>query len=231
MLLRQRRQSPSFAKEARMSIDRLGSELEALGISGQNLRCLLLLPQVYVGWVSQRRDVGGLEALLDTTARAAYLAPDGLTLVRGWLFDKPTRAQLQSGFALLRALRRAPGDSAIGSSDVLQALLWAARAAQLDREPLAGGGLGAVSPAAWRALADLEAWLEVDAGSLLADFFADGDEPEARSTRFDGLSELELERGTALLDVAPEEAAAGVSESSGEPDADPLFPLVRRLAS
>ena len=53
-----------------MSIDRLGSELEALGVSGHNLRCLLLLPQVYVGWASQRRQVAALEVLLDGAAQA-----------------------------------------------------------------------------------------------------------------------------------------------------------------
>lgn len=202
-----------------MSIDRLGSELEALGVSGHNLRCLLLLPQVYVGWASQRRELGALEALLDISARAVALGPSDAALVQGWLFDEPTRRQFQSGFALLRAMRRAPG-SAIGSGDVLQAVLWAARAAQLDREPATGatGGLAGVSPAAWRALADLEAWLEVDLGGVLVDLLSGGDEQEARSTRFDGLSELELERGTALLTVLADDAAV-----EGEPFEQEVF--------
>jgi hypothetical protein len=212
-----------------MSIDRLGSELEALGVSGHNLRCLLLLPQIYVGWASRRRDVPALEALLDTAAHAVDAGPDGLVLVRGWLFDEPTRAQFQSGFALLRALQRAPGGSAIASSDVLQAMLWAARAARLDRESM-GCTLGAVSPAAWRAVADLEAWLEVDLSGVVTDLLSDGDEREARSTRFDELSENELERGTALLEVDDDgddgaEDMPGSAPASGVP-----FPLVRRVA-
>lgn len=207
-----------------MSIDRLGSELEALGVSGHSLRCLLLLPQIYVGWASQRRQVPALEALLDTSAQAVDAGPEELALVRGWLFDEPTRAQFQSGFALLRALQRAPGGSAIASSDVLAAVLWAARAAGLDREPLAGG-LGAVSPAAWHALADLEAWLEVDLGNVVTDLLAAGDERETRSTRFDELSERELERGTALLEI---DDADGCDDA---PRSDAPFPLVRRLAA
>jgi len=208
-----------------MSIDRLGSELEGLGVSGHNLRCLLLLPQIHVGWASQRRQVPALEGLLDDTARAVDVGAEGLALVRGWLFDEPTRARFQSGFAMLRALQRAPGGSAMTSSDVLAAVLWAARAASLDREPLAGE-VGAVSPAAWRALADLEAWLEVDLGSVVAALLTDGDEREARSTRFDALSERELERGTALLETAddggPEDTPSS-APASGAP-----FPLPRR---
>jgi hypothetical protein len=219
-----------------MSIDRLGSELEALGVSGHNLRCLLLLPQIYVGWASEHRQVGALEGLLDSAAHAVGAdEPGQLALVRGWLFDEPTRGQFQSGFALLRALQRAPGQSAIGSSDVLHAVLWAARAAQLDREG-ADGTRGAVSPAAWRAVAELEAWLEVDLDGVVTDLLTDGDERGARTTSFDALSEQELERGTALLDVADEmelddadlldaemeEAASGI-RADDEP-----FPLVRR---
>jgi hypothetical protein len=211
-----------------MSIDRLGSELEALGVSGHSLRCLLLLPQVYVGWASRRRQLPALEALLESSAEAVDVGPEGLALVRGWLFDEPTRAQFQSGFALLRALQRAPGGSAIASSDVLAAVLWAARAASFDREPVEDEH-GAVSPAAWRALADLEAWLEVDLGSVVTDLLADGDDREVRSTRFDGLSERELERGTALLEVAE---AGGSDDTPGSSSGgDTPFPLVRRLAS
>ena len=211
-----------------MSIDRLGSELEALGVSGHSLRCLLLLPQVYVGWASKRRQLPALEALLESSAGAIEAGPEGVALVRGWLFDEPTRAQFQSGFALLRALQRAPGGSAIASSDVLAAVLWAARAASLDREP-SDAKLGAVSPAAWRALADLEAWLEVDLGGVVTDLLADGDEREVRSTRFDELSERELERGTALLDVLEDGGADDAPSSTSAGDAP--FPLVRRLPS
>ena len=215
-----------------MSIDRLGSELEGLGVSGHNVRCLLLLPQVYVGWASLRRQVAALEALVDTSAQAAELGPAGLALARGWLFDEPTQAQFRSGFALLRALRHAPGGSAIGSSDVLQAVLWAARAAQLDREAT-GEDAGAISPAAWRALADVQAWLEVDVGGVLADYLTDNETAEAPSTRFDGLSERELDRGTALLELPAEDETSGILPRAMDPldAADTPFPLVRRVAS
>src|SRR4051812_42693875 len=127
-----------------MAIDRLGNELQALGVCGRDVRSLLLLPQIYVGWASQHRDQPALEALLDTTARAGGFGTESLNLARGWLFERPTRAQFQSGFALLRALRRAPDNPLIVSSDLLEAMLWACRAAQLDREPgAARGGRGA----------------------------------------------------------------------------------------
>jgi hypothetical protein len=148
-----------------MSIDRLGKELEALGVSGNDVRCLLLLPQVYVGWASKRRDVGALEALLDNTARRARCDRASTNTARSWLFDAPTRAQFQSGFALLRMLCKTPQQALIRSSDVLQSMLWASSAAQLDREP-SSGGRGRVTAAAHNAMLELEAWLEVDVGAV-----------------------------------------------------------------
>src|SRR5690606_8858218 len=109
---------------ASTSMGRLGNELVALGLSGRDVRCLLLLPQVYVGWALEPRDVPALEALLDTTVQRAQLGPEQLDLARGWLFERPERRQFQSGFALLRALRRAPDQPTIDSSDLLEALLW-----------------------------------------------------------------------------------------------------------
>ncbi len=227
-----------------MSIDRLGNELEALGVSGRDVRSLLLLPQIYVGWTFPRRDVPGLEALLDTTARRANLPPGGLGLARGWLFERPTRAQFQSAFALLRALRRTPERPLITSSDLLEAMLWAVRAARLDPDRATGsGGGGLLKPIVWRALNDLEGWLEVDTTDLWTDILIESE--ESRSTRAPvtsnpapeapafgaSLTDLELEHATALLDVSDDD----LSEVRGRQDngtgpASAPFPLLRRLA-
>lgn len=236
-----------------MSIDRLGNELEALGVSGRDIRSLLLLPQIYVGWTFPRRDVPALEALLDTTARRASLAPGGLGLARGWLFERPTRAQFQSAFALLRALRRSPERPLITSSDLLEAMLWAVRAARLDPDRATGNaGGGLLKPVVWRALNDLEGWLEVDTTDLWTDILIENEEalrsarspapvapPRAapasvgRSSAFGAsLSDLELEHATAVLDVGGDDDLSEVRgrQDTGAGPASAPFPLLRRLA-
>jgi hypothetical protein len=218
-----------------MSIDRLGTELEALGVTGRDARCLLLLPQVYVGWASQRRDVPALEALLDATAGRAGLEPGCLALARGWLFERPSRAQFQSGFALLRMLRRAPVEPLIVTSDLLEALVWASHAARLDREPTVKGKRGPVTLAARRALNELEAWLEVETGDLWSELLSDEDAPnayEALSEKFEALSDGELESAMAMLERGTDEEHSAVlrrHEERGAPASVP-FPLVRRHA-
>lgn len=234
-----------------MSIDRLGNELEALGVSGRDIRSLLLLPQIYVGWTFPRRDVPALEALLDTTARRASLAPGGLGLARGWLFERPTRAQFQSAFALLRALRRTPERPLITSSDLLEAMLWAVRAARLDPDRATGNaGGGLLKPVVWRALNDLEGWLEVDTTDLWTDILIENEEGP-RSTRSPvaperaapapagpasafgaSLSDLELEHATAVLDVGGDDDLSEVRgrQDAGTGPASAPFPLLRRLA-
>lgn len=229
-----------------MSIDRLGNELAALGVAGRDVRCLLLLPQIYVGWAGQRRDLPALEALLDTTIRRVRLPSDILPLARGWLFEQPTRAQFQSGFALLRALRRSPDQPLIESSDVLQAMLWACRAARLDRDPPASrGGRTLVAPAVASALGDLEEWLEVDIGELRADLLDHDPEPPRLVVRavqpslpgdsdtsapvppFGELSDAELEQATAVLPIVPgEPRERDESTGSEQPNAHPPPPVV-----
>jgi hypothetical protein len=241
-----------------MSIDRMGNELAGLGVSGRDARCLLLLPQIYVGWALEQRDVAALEALLDTTARRARLGADALALARGWLFERPSRGQFQSGFALLRALRRAPERSSIASSDLLEAMLWACRAAQLERRrPDPSTFCDALPRPVARALSELEGWLEIDAGELWEDLLsADAAEPRAPSSwaaaRFEALSDAELERATAPLEAPADDepslvrlrahdarrwddAPAPSDDGSGRHDDGPApasapFPLLRRLA-
>lgn len=233
-----------------MSIDRMGNELAALGVSVRDARRLLLLPQIYVGWAIERRDLAALEALLDRTVRRAQLGADAFALARGWLHERPSRAQFQSGFALLRALRRAPERSSIGSSDLLEAMLWACWAAQLEnRRPDPSTFCDSLSRPVARALGELEAWLEIDAGELWDDLLeAEAEEPHAPSSwaaaRFDSLSDAELAHATAPLEAPADDEhslvqlradAALPDDGSALPDdgsvpASAPFPLLRRLA-
>jgi hypothetical protein len=227
----------------------MGNELAGLGVSGRDVRCLLLLPQIHVGWVLERRDVAALEALLDTTVRRGQFGRVAFALARGWLLERPSRAQFQSGFALLRALRRAPERSSIASSDLLEAMLWACRAAQLDRRrPGLQRGARALSPAVERALSELEAWLELEGAGLWEDLLAaDADEsppPASRAAAHWGrLSDAERDRASAPLEATDDEpslvrlrhADAAVRDSSagarddGSGPASAPFPLLRRL--
>lgn len=231
-----------------MSIDRMGNELAALGVSGREVRCLLLLPQIHVGWTLERRDVPALEALLDATVRRGQYGPGAFALARGWLLERPSRAQFQSGFALLRALRRAPERSSIASGDLLEAMLWACRAARLDPQRAELRRAGALSAPVARALGELEGWLELEGAGLWEDFIAaEADEPappaSSAAARFSGLSEVELERATAPLeagddepslvrlrqrDAARRENGARARDDASGPDSAP-FPLLRRL--
>jgi hypothetical protein len=217
-----------------MAIDRLGNELQALGVSGRHARSLLLLPQIYMGWASEHRDQPALEALLETTARGGGFGTESYDLARAWLFERPTRAQFQSGFALLRALRRAPDNPVISSSDVLESMLWACRAAQLDREPgAARGGYGAVTPTAQRALFDLQVWLEVDIDELAVDLLSASAEEVPRdfeeSSVVQPTSRKRQRRVLELLDQDDRAAPSGRADAGGMPPASSPFPLLRRL--
>lgn len=220
-----------------MSIDRMGNELAALGVSARDVRCLLLLPQIYVGWAIERRDVSALEALLDTTVRRARFDADTFARARGWLFERPSRAQFQSGFALLRALRRAPERPTIVSSDLLEAMVWACRAAQLDPQRRGvSSACGEVSMPVARALFELEAWLEIDTADLCSDLLGlDRDEPSRRSEApaagLHAVSDAEIERATARLDAPPDDERSQVTRrDEGAAPASSPFPLLRRLA-
>jgi hypothetical protein len=224
-----------------MAIDQLGRDLEALGVSGGDLRCLSLLPQIYVGWSSPARDLPALEALLDATAHSSHLHPACASVARGWLFEEPTRAQFQSAFALLRVLCRATPEPIITSSDLLEAMLWAVRAARIVQ----------ATPPAWattlrelqgsdvrHALNDLEGWLELDTSHLWLDLLSDDAEgvpapvsPEPRSPEHlrnvPAESEMELEV-MPFEEHDDEPSALLLRMERAVPIAEP-FPLRRRI--
>jgi hypothetical protein len=220
-----------------MAIDHVGKDLEGLGVSRRDLRCLLYLPQIYVGWASPRRDVPRLEALLEMTARRGRLHPDCLASARGWLFERPTRAQFQSAFALLRVLRRATPAPLIHSSDVLQAMLWAVRAAQPATEVASTAAEDELQRSdAWRALNELEAWLEVDTSHLWLDILYDDTEhasastPPATSTPAPQADRNRAAFPTPVddLDADDEHSALLLIREPARLRADP-FPLARRI--
>jgi hypothetical protein len=134
-------------------------------------------------------------------------------------------------------------------------MLWACRAAQLDRRRRAVNRRGeAMSLPVARALTDLEAWLEVDTSELWNDLL-DAEEPSrpvSVAAGFQGLSEAELELATAPLDPAGDEEhslvrlreessalhdessalhdeSSALHDESSAPASSP-FPLLRRLA-
>jgi hypothetical protein len=217
-----------------MAIDRLGNELQALGVSGRDARSLLLLPQIYVGWASEHRDQPALEALLETTARGGRFGAESYNLARGWLFERPTRAQFQSGFALLRALRRAPDNPMIQSSDVLESMLWACRAAQLDREPgAARGGKGAVTPVTQRALFELQVWLEVDIDEVAVDLLSASTEEPPSDFEENSVVRRTAGKQRRVLELVVDDDGGATSEwadTGGVPPASAPFPLMRRRA-
>lgn len=215
-----------------MSIDRLGRDLEALGLSGRDLRCLLLLPQVYVGWAIERRELSAVEALLDTTARHTRFGPACLDLARGWLFERPTPAQFKSGFALVRALRSMQGARLITRADVLQAVMWATRAVLLDRQMRRGPRRTPIRRGVEQALVDVEAWLEIEPAHCVAGIlFATPDAPyepnrrQSLETRTDAAIEPRLPPYT---DIEDEYSAVVMTQPDDFKEGAP-FQLVRRI--
>jgi hypothetical protein len=213
-----------------MSIDRLGRDLEALGLTGRDLRCLLLLPQVYVGWAIERRELSTVEALLDTTARHTRFGPACLDLARGWLFERPTLGQFKSGFALLRALRNTHDARLITRGDVLQAVMWATRAVLLDRQLMQGARRRPIRRGVEQALVDVEAWLEIEPAYCLAGIlFAEPDAPRGtnRGQSLETRTDAALERPP-HADLEDEYSAVIMTHPDDFKEGAP-FQLVRRI--
>jgi hypothetical protein len=204
-----------------MAIDHLGKDLEALGVSGRDLRCLLFLPQIYVGWVGPHRDIPFLEALLDTTARRARFDPECVGLARGWLFERPSHSQFQSGCALLRMLARSTPEPLIRSSDVLEAMLWAVRAAKATCSAEPTKDIDELRRSeAWRALNDLELWLEVDTSDLWLDILSDESERTAAPSSWRALPAPAERREAVSRSELQRPAPARDPSTSGDTDSD-----------
>lgn len=222
-----------------MPSDSTHADLEALGIHGENQRCLLLLPIAYVAWASRRRDLAALDALLMGAGEYAHLDDDCVELARTWLRTEPTMAQFMSGLELLECSSRAPDQPTFASSDLLSAVVWASSAAQLDKEA-AGLGQGKISASARRAIRDLEATLGVDIGELWADVMAElGDELPRSGNRLPPRFEVASESSRGRVPAATSVDVAPLTPASLTPASETFafeysgavsipFPLVRR---
>jgi hypothetical protein len=151
-----------------------GREISALGLEPDQARRLLLLPLAYVAAASRRRDIALLDRLIESSVGAAKIDPEGAALAHGWLRDTPTPEQFRQGLSLLRRTCEA-NEQALSEHDLIEAVLWACSAAQLDRERV-GRTYTSVSDGARRALEELEAALGVEVGDLWSDVMELGED-------------------------------------------------------
>jgi hypothetical protein len=159
-----------------------GQDLAALGVPPDNLRALVLLPLAYVAAASRRRDLALLDRLIENSARVAQLDLGAEALAHHWLRSVPTRQQFQQG---LRLLRSACENNAgkLSMRDLIEAVLWAGSAAQLDRERI-GRRYTSVSMSARRAIGELESVLGIDMGQLWSDVLDELGDDLPRSKNF-----------------------------------------------
>ena len=215
-----------------MSIQDTGPRLTVLGVSGGNVRCLLLLPLAYVAWASRRRDLPAHQRLLENIANQAKLDPESVAIARSWLRKEPALTDFLGAFQLLTELSKAPDQPLFCGSDLLKSVVWASSAAQLDREPLARG-YGPVSSRARRAIRDLSTWLEVDIGDLWVDVMAELGEDLPRSANLSSprvRTSPESSRGPASSVAGTQIVVPGpgVETVDGVSPASVPFPLLRR---
>jgi hypothetical protein len=214
-------------------------EIAALGSSPSGVRSLLLLPLAYVAAASRRRDFHALEILLGCGARAANIDADGVDRAREWLRYPPLPEQFRAGFERLSREALDTDSPLVTIAEVLEAVVWACNAAQLDRERTRDG-YTLVSTSARRAICELEMLLGVEIGDLWSDVMAElGDDlPRSRNfvpPNFETLPDsgrrtsasTAVPTSTALDDSL---AAAPVVTRAPEPPAPPSapFPLVVR---
>src|ERR1700755_3548281 len=105
-------------------------EMSALGLGRDEMRRLLLLPLVYVAAASWRRDLALLDRLIERSAQAAQIHPEGAALAHGWSRETPTPVQFSCGLSLLREACEA-NEGSLSVHDLIESVLWACSAAQL----------------------------------------------------------------------------------------------------
>jgi hypothetical protein len=154
-------------------------EISGLGVEPDQARRLLLLPLAYVAAASRRRDLALLDRLIESSVGAAQIDPEGAALAHGWLRDTPTATQFREGLSLLRSACEA-NDGGLTLHDLIEAVLWACSAAQLDRERI-GRSYTSVSGGARRAIGELETALGVEVGDLWSDVMEELGEELPRS--------------------------------------------------
>jgi hypothetical protein len=155
--------------------------VSALGLTREKPRHLLLVPLAYVAAASRRRDLALLDRLIESSAQAAKIDAEGVALARAWLSQPPAQDPFQQALGLLR-LHCESNDGSLAVRDLIESVLWACSAAQLDRERI-GRRYTPVSTSARRAIGELELALGVEVGDLWADVLEElGDElPRSRN--------------------------------------------------
>jgi hypothetical protein len=154
-------------------------EISALGLAKDEMRRLLLLPLTYVAAASRRRDLALLDRLIESSADAAHIDPEGAALAHGWLRETPTPSQFRCGLLLLRSACE-NNEGTLTVHDLIESVLWACSAAQLDREKV-GRRYTSVSAGARRAIGELETALGVEVGDLWSDVMEELGEQLPRS--------------------------------------------------
>jgi hypothetical protein len=163
-------------------IEETGQDVAALGVPPENLRALVLLPLAYVAAASRRRDLALLDRLIENSARVAQLDLHAEALGHHWLRNVPTRQQFRHGLELLR--RACENNSGrLSMRDLIESVLWAGSAAQLDRERI-GRRYTSVSMSARRAISELESILGIDMGHLWSDVLDELGDDLPRSKNF-----------------------------------------------
>jgi len=155
------------------------NEISALGVTRDEMRRLLFLPLVYVAAASRRRDLALLDRLIESGAQAAHIDPEGAALAHGWIRETPTPAQFDCGLQLLRS-QCETGEGSLSIHDLIESVLWACSAAQLDRERI-GRRYTSVSNSARHAIGELESALGVEVGDLWSDVMEELGEQLPRS--------------------------------------------------
>jgi len=154
-------------------------EVSALGVTRDEMRRLLFLPLVYVAAASRRRDLALLDGLIESGAQAAQIDAEGAALAHGWIREPPTPAQFHCGLALLRGACEAE-EGSLSVHDLIESVLWACSAAQLDRERI-GHRYTSVSNSARHAIGEIESALGVEVGDLWSDVMEELGEQLPRS--------------------------------------------------
>jgi len=106
------------------SIDNsLKNSLSALGLTAETYRVLMLLPLVYVAWADGLMDDAEIERIDEIAKTRFHLGPRGLSLLDGWLFERPTKEYFDEGMQDLFYLAQAEDGEPLVHPEELHDLL------------------------------------------------------------------------------------------------------------
>lgn len=106
------------------SIDNtLKDSLKSLGFTAETYRVLMLLPLVYVAWADGHMDDAEIERIDEIAKTRFHLGPTGLSILDGWLFERPTREYFNEGMKDLFYLAQAEDGEPLVHPEELHDLL------------------------------------------------------------------------------------------------------------